>query len=204
MPVYLNGLLLGLSLIMALGPQNVFIIRQGALRQYAFLAALMCFFCDFILITASVLGLQSALTSHDSLRVGMMWFGAAFLFYYGVLALKQAFKRDLKCLDDEPAQRGRRQIILLALGFSLLNPHAILDSLILIGGGSSLYPGYQHLFLLGVLSSSFLWFSLLTLSAFYFSQYLSKAHVWRRIELLSGSIMLFLSIKLLLLAVYGG
>ena len=188
--------MLGLSLIMALGPQNVFLIRQGAMRQHAMLSAVVCFFCDFILITASVVGLQDILTSNPGFRVWMTWFGSAFLMYYGFGALKRAFTQRREDTVLEQSKRNRWQIVLLALGFSLLNPHAIVDSLVLIGGGSVQFPGKEHIFLLGVLSSSLLWFSGLTFLAYYFSTLLARDKVWRRVELGSGLLMLYLSFKL--------
>ena len=196
MPIYLNGLLLGMSLIMALGPQNVFLIRQGAMRQHAVLSAIICFVCDIILITASVIGLQDVLEAHADLRSWMTWFGAAFLLYYGISALRRAFDKKSKEVEQESSSTNRWQIIMLALGFSLLNPHAIIDSLVLIGGGSGQFPGHERVFLLGVLSSSLLWFTVLTFTAYYFSNILARATVWRRVELGSGILMVFLSIKL--------
>lgn len=196
MPIFLNGLLLGLSLIMALGPQNAFLIRQGAMRQHALLSAVVCFLCDLVLLTASVIGLQDLLQSNDNFRVWMTWFGVAFLMFYGLSALKRAFDRDAKSTVLEQSSRSRWQIVVLALGFSLLNPHAIIDSLVLIGGGSAQFPGKEHVFLLGVLSSSLLWFTALTVIAYHFSAVLIRDHVWRRVELGSGGLMLYLSVKL--------
>ncbi len=197
MPIYLNGLLLGLSLITTLGPQNIFLIRQGALRQHAALSAIVCFVSDFILITASVVGLQDVLMAHPHFRVGLTWFGVAFLMYYGIYALKQAFsKAPPKVLQAEHTIT-RRQIMVLALGFSLLNPHAIIDSLVLIGGGSAQFPGHESVFLMGVLSSSLLWFTLLTLTAHYFSAVIARPIVWRSVECCGGILMLCLSIKLM-------
>ncbi len=196
MPIYFNGLLLGFSLIMALGPQNVFLIRQGAMRQHAMLSAFTCFICDIILITASVIGLQDVLVSHENLQVGMIWFGALFLMYYGTSALKKALGKQPPNIAREQLRSSRWQIIMLALGFSLLNPHAIIDSLVLIGGGSGQFPGQQHIFLLGVLSSSLLWFTFLTFVAYYFSSVLARNTVWRRVEFSSGILMVILSIKL--------
>lgn len=97
---------------------------------------------------------------------------------------------------EEQPRSNRWQIIMLALGFSLLNPHAIIDSLVLIGGGSGQFPGHEQVFLFGVLSSSLLWFGVLTLTAYYFSNILARASVWRRVEFGSGILMLFLSVKL--------
>lgn len=196
MPIYFNGLLLGFSLIMALGPQNIFLIRQGALRHHAVLSAVTCFLSDLILVTASVVGLQDLLASHQKLQEGMVWFGALFLLYYGTLALKRALRKEPRTIEHDQIRSNRWQIIMLALGFSLLNPHAIIDSLVLIGGGSSQFPGQQHVFLLGVLSSSLVWFALLTFTAYYFSNLLSRTKVWRRVEFGSGLVMIVLSLKL--------
>jgi len=182
---------------MALGPQNVFLIRQGALRQHAMLSAITCFMCDIALITASVIGLQDVLESHLNLRLWMIWFGAAFLMYYGIRSIKQGLSKQRHEILQSSYPTNRWQIIMLALGFSLLNPHAIIDSLVLIGGGSGQFPGQQHVFLFGVLSSSLLWFSLLTLTAYYFSNSLARTNVWRRIELGSGVLMIVLSMKLI-------
>lgn len=196
MPIYLNGLMLGLSLITALGPQNIFLIRQGAMRKHAALSAITCFLCDTVLIFASVIGLRQLLESHDNFRVWMTWFGAAFLMYYGVRTLRQALGKQSTDVFIEQARMTRWQIILLALGFSLLNPHAIIDSLVLIGGGSGQFPGFEHIFLLGVISSSLLWFITLTLTAHYFADILARPSVWKRVEGCGGTLMIILSIKL--------
>ena len=124
MPIYLNGLLLGLSLITALGPQNLFLIRQGALRKHAVLSAITCFFCDAILIIASVVGLRHLLETHSAFRIGMTWFGALFLLYYGINALKQAFGKQSPQVSQQQHRSSRWQIIMLALGFSLLGKSA--------------------------------------------------------------------------------
>lgn len=196
MLIYFNGLILGLSLITALGPQNIFLIRQGAMRKHAALSAFTCFMSDTILIVASVIGLRELLEVHAAFRVGMTWFGVLFLMYYGISALRQAFAKETPAVSADQARTTRWQIILLALGFSLLNPHAIVDSLVLIGGGSSQFPGHEHIFLLGVLTSSLLWFTALTLAAHYFSELLSRPSVWRRVEGCGGVIMMVLSLKL--------
>lgn len=196
MLVYFNGLVLGLSLIMALGPQNVFLIRQGALRKHAVLSALICFSCDLILICGSVVGLYQMLELHPSLKDWMTWFGVVFLLYYGSRALKRALQA--KSTEPHSAQQSsnRLQIILLALGFSLLNPHAIIDALVIIGSNSAQFPEHQKEFVLGVATSSLLWFSSLTLTTHYFSNVLTRAAVWRRVELCSGLLMIGLSIRL--------
>lgn len=196
MVIYFNGLALGLSLVMALGPQNVFLIRQGARRKHAALSALTCFFCDLILISASIAGLHQVLTKHPVFQLWMTWFGAAFLLYYGVSALRKALLKTPPQQAEDHTPASCWQIILLALGFSLLNPHAIIDSLVIIGGGSSQFPDHQWAFMLGVVTSSLLWFVSLTITTHYFADILARANIWRCIELSSGLLMVFLSIKL--------
>lgn len=199
MTVYLNGLMLGLSLIMALGPQNVFLIRQGARRQHAILSAITCFFCDVVLVIASVAGLHHTLEAHPGLQYWIVWFGFIFLMFYGLRAIycSLAPKNDKALAPAQRTTASRRQIIILSLGFSLLNPHAIIDSLVLIGGGSTQFPGHQRAFLSGVITSSLIWFTVLTLTAYYFSNALTKPRVWRQVEFISGGLMVFLAIKLI-------
>ncbi len=197
MPVYFKGLMLGLSLIMALGPQNVFLIRQGAMRQHAMLSAIICFMSDLILITASVTGVHQLLKFHPGVQIWLIGLGSAFLAYYGLKTLKQAFSTAPSLQKEQQSATSRLQIIVLALGFSLLNPHAIIDSLVLIGGGSAHFPDHRQAFLLGVLTSSLLWFSTLTATAHYFSERLIQPKIWRRVEFFSGVLMIYLSVKLI-------
>lgn len=194
--VYLNGLLLGLSLIIALGPQNIFLIKQGAQKNHAILSAVICFICDLILIYSSIAGLHELLLLRPVLQTWMMLLGTGFLLFYSAKTLTSALSKSLDTQENTYQPRSRTQIIFLALGFSILNPHAIIDSLVIIGGGSSGYPNQEHIFLLGVLTSSFIWFSSLTFTARYFSDVLTKANVWKGIELLSGLLMAFIGIKL--------
>lgn len=198
MLIYLNGLLLGLSLIMALGPQNIFLIKQGARRNHATLSAVVCFVCDMILVCASVTGLHELLLAHPSLQSWMIWLGSAFLLYYASKALINGLFQKKKDAQDAPPAHNKTQIILFAIGFSLLNPHAIIDSLVIIGSGSSQFPDHQGVFLLGVLTASLLWFSSLTLTTRYFSNVLSKDSVWNIIEISSGVLMAYIGISLAL------
>jgi L-lysine exporter family protein LysE/ArgO len=197
MPVYLNGLMLGLSLVMALGPQNIFLIRQGTLRKYALTSVITCFICDAIMVSASVTGLHHLLEIHPQFQFVTTCFGGLFLAFYGIKALKQSLNKKSTLNNEGKAQSSRLQIILLALGFSLLNPHAIIDSIVIIGGGSVLFPGHEGAFLFGVLSSSLIWFSVLTLTTFYFSHILSQDYIWKKVEMVSGIVMLLLSVKLI-------
>lgn len=195
MPVFFNGLLLGFSLIIALGPQNVFLIKQGALRQHAVLSALICFVCDLLLIAGSVTSLHHTLERYPNFQQGMVYAGMAFLLGYGIRTLYNAFKKK-KALSLGNPMTSRLKIILLALGFSLLNPHAIIDSLIIIGANSMQFADHLEMFTLGVGCASLLWFCSLTFLTYHFSTLLTKPHIWRQLEMMSGLLMIAIGFKL--------
>jgi L-lysine exporter family protein LysE/ArgO len=140
--------------------------------------------------------LNQLLKLNPSLQIWITCFGVAFLLYYAIKSFRQALI--IKKTDEAlaPKNTNRLQIIFLALGFSLLNPHAVIDSLVIIGSGSSQYPDNQQAFLLGVLSASFSWFFSLTVTTRYFADILARAAVWRRIEFSSSMLMFFLGLKL--------
>ena len=196
--IYLNGLLLGLSLIMALGPQNIFLIKQGARRNHAALSSVICLICDVILACASVIGLRGVIGDHPTLQIWIIWLGAGFLFYYAIKNLSSGLSRKAKNVASEHQAHNRMQIVFFALGFSLLNPHAIIDTLVIIGSGSSQFPEHELIFLSGVITASFLWFSSLFFTTRYLSTILTQARVWKGIEILSGGLMVFIAAKLVM------
>lgn len=197
MKVYFSGMLLGFSMIMALGPQNIFLIRQGALKKYALLSAVICFLSDALLMASSVTGLHQVLEKKPYYVQWLVYFGTFFLLFYGIKSLKNAFNTTVRVqVQNDKQAHSKAQIIALALGFSLLNPHAIIDALVLIGGGSAQFPDQSGVFLFGVLSSSLIWFTMLTFAAYSFSERLAEPKVWRRVECLSGVIMIYLAYQL--------
>lgn len=198
MHIYIQGLIFGLSLIISLGPQNLFLMRQGAQRNYALLSASVCMICDIILITGSIIGLHQLLEQHLLFKQLMCLLGGLFLLYYGSQSLRSAFSSKKNGDHEHHLLDNPWQVILLAMGFSLLNPQAIIDSLVIIGGGSSQFPQHEKEFLAGVLTSSFIWFFSLSFLAYCFSTRLMKANIWKKIEFFSGGLMIYLGIKLMI------
>ncbi|MCC5791278.1 MAG: LysE family transporter [Legionellaceae bacterium] len=194
--VFFSGLLLGFALIISLGPQNIFLIRQGALRQHALLSATVCFCCDIILMGASIAGLHQVLARHPNLTKWFSLLGALFLFYYGHQALA-SMARQTSPHSSGFDRNKRVQIIAFALGFSLLNPQAIIDSMLIIGSSSSRYSDHLTAYTLGVLSASLLWFFTLTLTAYHFSSLLTRPKVWSWLNGISGGLMLGMGLLLL-------
>lgn len=194
--VFLSGLILGFSLIISLGPQNVFLIRQGALRQHAFLAASVCFVCDIILIVGSISGLHHILKQHPILEAWVTWAGVFFLIFYGTHSIRSALKKKSPSSETSDAISSRLSIIAFALGFSLLNPQAIIDSMVIIGGGSARYTEHLQAFTAGVLTASLLWFFGLSMTAYTYSETLTQQKVWSRLEFISGLLMYGIAVSL--------
>lgn len=154
------GFLTGLGLIAAIGPQNVFVLRQGAARRQVFAVALTMTVCDALLITAGVAGLGAAIASVSWLARAAALGGAAFLVVYGALALRSA----IRGATPEPGTstvgaQSAGAAVLAALAFSLLNPHVYLDTVILLGGiGGQLEPAARTAFTAGAVLASAVWF----------------------------------------------
>ena len=141
---FLEGIALGASLIIAIGPQNAFVIQQGILRQHVFLAAFVCTFVDVVLIIVGAAGFGTLIAIIPSLKTYFLWGGILFLMGYGTLSLISSFKHpryedSLGKKESGYPTKNRKSIIITAAGFSLLNPHVYLDTVILLGGLAAQY-----------------------------------------------------------------
>lgn len=164
----LDGLLFGAGLIIAIGAQNSYILRQGIRKQYVFITALTSATADGILIVVGVAGLGTFIANNEVLLTLATWGGALFLFYFGLRSLLTAFKPIV--IDEAEAAGGAPQTqmaaIAAALGFSLLNPHVYLDTVVLIGALGAGYPQATRLwFAGGATLASFIWFFALAYGA---------------------------------------
>jgi L-lysine exporter family protein LysE/ArgO len=196
-PTFSAGMLLSMSLIMAIGPQNAHVLRMGLQRQHLWLTVAVCAVADIALISLGVLGLAQLGGLSDKLLGALVGAGVLFLGVYGW----QAFQRFLKpqtpaaSADDgatqprAPAPATPRQAVLSALAFSVLNPHAWLDTAVLIGSASLAYGQGSTTFGLGAAAGSVVWFVLLGAAAFWLGRRLNSLHIWR---LLDGAVALMM------------
>ncbi len=203
MSAFIVGFTLGISIIISLGMQNIFLIKQGARQHYAYLSAAICFICDSALIIIGVLGIGQLITHYGKLLFFLHYLTIAFLMCYAILALKRAINPHYKMTMEVQHfnQRStKRTIMLLALSFSLLNPQAIMETFIIVGGLGSTYVGMEQWFyIMGVMTSSLIWFYFLVTLTYYLGQrYLKNALAWRLLESVSGVIMLIIALNLLL------
>lgn len=195
--IFIQGFLLQASLILALGAQNIFVLNSGLRKQNHLVVALVCSICDALLIFVGVLGVATFFIQFPFLKIGLGIVGVGFLFYYGVLKLQEA-KNGPRASSAVPAVVGLRQTILMSLGFSLLNPHVYLDTIVLIGGYSSQFDSVWRRFNFGAGAATFsvIWFYGLALLAFFASRFLNNPKSMRIVSLVSGMILLLLALKL--------
>jgi L-lysine exporter family protein LysE/ArgO len=185
-PTFTAGMVLSISLIMAIGPQNAHVLRMGLQRQHLWLTVAVCAVADIALISLGVLGLAQLGGLSDKLMGAMVGAGVLFLSVYGW----QAFQRFLNprtiaiegdsTVVAEPV--SRRQAVFSALAFSWLNPHAWLDTAVLIGTASLAYGQGSKVFGLGAAAGSLVWFLALGVAAFWLGRRLNSLHVWRALD----------------------
>jgi L-lysine exporter family protein LysE/ArgO len=195
----LTGFFTGLSLILAIGAQNAFVLRQGLLRQHVFPLALFCATSDAVLIAAGVAGFGALTAAVPALPVVMSLAGAAFLVAYGVTRLRAAWIGGHRLTPTGEAQSLKRTL-LLAAAFTWANPHVYLDTLGLIGAVSTGFApgGPQLAFGLGAVSASFVFFFGLGYGARLLAPLMRSARAWQILDALIGVTMLAIAAKLVL------
>jgi L-lysine exporter family protein LysE/ArgO len=186
-PAFAAGMVLSMSLIMAIGPQNAHVLRMGLQRQHIGLTVAVCMLSDMLLIGIGVLGLAQLGGLSDKLMGALVGAGALFLAVYGWQAFQRFLHPQVPALIDGSDQPGRpsmnrRQAVLAALAFSWLNPHAWLDTAVLIGTASLAYGAAANSFGMGAATGSLVWFVTLGLAAFWLGRRLNSLHIWRALD----------------------
>ena len=192
----IEGFLLGASLIVAIGAQNAFVLRQGLARRHVFVVAGICALSDLVLIAAGVGGLGTLVRAAPSLLAAVSLGGAAFLAAYGLLS----FHRALRPGALAPAERvpaGLAATVATCLALTFLNPHVYLDTVVLIGALSSRHPGAGAIaFGAGAGLASVIWFYGLGYGARLASRIFARPMAWRLLDTLIGVVMLVLAARL--------
>lgn len=193
-----TGLFTGLSLIIAIGAQNAFVIRQGLNKQHVFLVVGICSASDALLIVLGVGGLGQLLQRHPTILDFIKWFGVLYLTWFGVRSLLAVFK-DQALVAANEAKTSFKQVIGRTLGFTFLNPHVYLDTVIFLGGIGSQFKTHKWDFAAGAVISSILWFTSIGFGAKAASKFMSRPIFWK---ILDGFIALVMFTLALLLAFY--
>lgn len=194
----LTGFLSGASLIIAIGAQNAYVLRQGITRRHVLAVVAICALSDLVLITAGVGGLGALITAHPIVLTVSRWFGAVFLVSYGVLSLWRA--RHDQRLDPASGGASRLSVaVLTALGFTWLNPHVYLDTVVLLGSLSASHGALgRWWFAAGAGTASIVWFSALGFGARHVEPVFRRPVAWRVLDVLIAVVMFALAGKLLL------
>lgn len=195
---YLQGLLLSLGLIVAIGAQNAFVLRQGLRREHVGSIVLFCALADATLMTAGVMGMGRALGESPLLARALALAGAVFLAVYGWRALQRA--RMPQRLDAADSSRGisRGAALAQAAAFTLLNPHVYLDTVLLVGSiGAQQATQLRPWFIAGASSASLCWFAGLGYGARKLAPLFARPRAWQVLDGLIGATMFLLAALLL-------
>lgn len=196
---FVQGCGTGAGLIIAIGAQNAFVLKQGIMRNYVFITVLICALCDAFLICLGVGGFGALLTSNTLFLALARWGGAIFLAYYGFRSFRAVFKTESLKLEASPEAPGLKMTLITVLALSLLNPHVYLDTVVLLGSIGAQFPNSERLFFaLGAIFASFVWFFALGYGARYLGLFFQKPISWKILDFFVGCVMWTIALSLLL------
>lgn len=193
----ISGFLSGLSLIVAIGAQNAFVIKQGLRKEYVLLIVLICSISDALLIFLGSAGLGQIIQSIPELLEVVRWFGVVYLLWFGVKSVKSAFtNQSLNASDGQLS--SKKMVITTMLALTFLNPHVYLDTVILLGSIANQFENQRFLFSTGAALGSFVWFFSIGYGAKAASRFMSKPIFWKVLDLIIAVIMFSIAIFLAL------
>lgn len=194
----LNGFVLGASLIIAIGAQNAFVLRQGLKRQFVFTVCLICALSDALLITGGVAGLGALVSRSQTVLTVVTAGGTAFLFVYGLQAFIRATRPDaMAAAQDDGGNLSA--VIAACLAFTFLNPHVYLDTVLLLGSLSGRYEGTARVvYGAGAALSSFAWFFSLGYGARLLQPLFASRRAWQVLDVGIGLVMWLIAGRLLM------
>lgn len=197
-PALVSGLFTGLSLIVAIGAQNAFVLRQGLIGRFVFPVALVSAILDVTLITLGVAGLGALLESIPFLLGAVRWLGAGYLIWFGVSSLRRANSGESMDVSGTGPATLSAAVIATAT-FSLLNPHVYLDTVVFLGSVSAQFGDSRWWFAVGASVASIVWFFALAFGAKALSRYVASPKFWRVLDTLIACIMFALALSLIVM-----
>ena len=189
---FLTGLGMTASMIVALGPQNAYLIKHGLLRHSSVLRiAAIYVVIDVALIALGAIGVGAVIGQSPDLRLVFSLLAAVFFFVYGAMNIRNAFRERERVIDAETSTSRYSTAILV----SIANPGVLFDTVVLVGGLASQYEllSDRLVFSAGAATASLLWFSAIAALSFYAGYYLTGDKVWRILDLVIGSLMIILA-----------
>ncbi len=183
----------GMALIVAIGAQNAFVLRQGIQRQHVLAVVAVCAVSDLVLIAAGVAGFGALVTTYPDVVAMTKFAGAAFLTCYGLLAARRACRPSgLQPADAAPARLV--SVVLAGLGFTWLNPHVYLDTVVLLGTMANQHRGERWLFGMGAVAANTVWFTALGFGARGLHGLFARPSAWRVLDGFIAATMIGLAV----------
>jgi L-lysine exporter family protein LysE/ArgO len=193
----LAGLGLGLSLIVAIGAQNAFVLRQGLRVEHVGAVVTICAASDAVLIAAGVLGAGALILAHPRLLTAVCFVGAAFLLTYGAMAARRALHpADTLSADASGGRTGLAVTLITCLALTWLNPHVYLDTVVLLGSLSATHGAQRWWFAVGAATGSVAWFAALGFGARLLRPVFARPTAWRVLDALIAVVMTTLAVSL--------
>lgn len=191
-----TGLATGLGLIVAIGAQNAYVLRQGVRREHVLPIVAICALSDAALIIAGVAGMGGLVQAAPGLLTVIRWVGAAFLLVYGLMAARRAMNPERLETGAATAPTSLRTAVLTTLAFTWLNPHVYLDTIVFLGSVATSQGAHRWWFAAGAATASVLWFTGLGYGARLLAPLFAKPRAWRILDALIAVVMITLAITL--------
>ncbi|PXZ02425.1 amino acid transporter [Gilliamella apicola] len=202
----LRGALISASLIIAIGAQNLFVLKQGLLRNHIFYVSGICFICDFVLMSIGILEVGTFISNNPFITNILAILGALFLIWYGFKAFKSAIKgtSSMQVQSQDSNNNSLVKVILATLAITLLNPHVYLDTVVIVGGIAGTLNSEQKMaFLTGAVCVSFIWFFSIGYGARLLTPLFKQKKMWVVLDCLVGLVMFYIAYRLILYVYYG-
>ncbi|WP_432542725.1 LysE/ArgO family amino acid transporter [Kineococcus sp. SYSU DK002] len=193
----LSGLAFGLSLIVAIGAQNTFVIKQGVRGEHVGAVVAVCVVSDVVLIAAGVAGAGALVQAAPGVLTWMRVAGAVFLLAYGAFALRRAWRPGALHADTSGSPVGAGRVVATAAALTWLNPHVYLDTVVLLGSVAAAHGGGRWWFGAGAALGSLAWFPALGLGARLLRPVFARPAAWRVLDLVVALVMVALAVQLL-------
>ncbi|NCF70266.1 MAG: LysE family transporter [Chlamydiales bacterium] len=197
---FFEGYITAICLIIAIGPQNLFLLRQSIQKNYAYTTAMTLALTDAVLILLGVNGVGEIFSSNEMLLFLAKWGGALFLFYYGYRSMRSAFAtHQVKLGEQNPSKPSLKESLLFVFALSFLNPHAYLDTVVLLGSISCNFPDLERpFFALGGILASLSWFCFLAFSGSLLRPFFEKPIAWKILDCITTILLWAIAFAILL------
>ncbi|GAB5449617.1 LysE/ArgO family amino acid transporter [Gymnodinialimonas sp.] len=197
MDAFLTGFGISLSLILAIGAQNAFVLKQGLLRQHVGVIVAICIFVDAVLIAVGVASIGWIASEASWITDVLLYGGAAFLVFYGAKSFYAAFSGTGALQAAGEKVQSWQAAVATCLAVTLLNPHIYLDTLVLVGSVSAQYPGQGVVFWCGATTASALFFALLGFGARLLAPFFARPRAWQVLDIFVGCVMWSIAVGLI-------